>query len=85
MSDKEEEVTEIYEVERIEKKRIEANGDELFFIKWKDYPGECVYGCGRSNRFAQPELTASLHAPPNVRPDRGGKHLGRHRSGSGPR
>ena len=75
MSDKE--VTEIYEFERVEEKRIETNEDERFFLKCEDYPGECVYGCGSSNCFAQPELTASLHAPPNLWPDRGGRRPGK--------
>ena len=47
MSDKassqEEQSEEIYEVELIEKKKIETDGKAWYYIKWKDYPGECAF------------------------------------------
>lgn len=40
MSESEDSATgEVYEVEWIEKKRIDDKGVEEYFIKWRNYPG----------------------------------------------
>ena len=63
MSDKEDDGPEIYEVERIVKKKIEPSGEVLYFIKWEGYPGECL--CLRllswtTKTVSQSELTVLL-------------------------
>ena len=73
MSDKEDKEDassgqEIYEVERIVKKKIDSEGKVEYYIKWKDYPGRLCFVVLVFTRFlASNHLSLSL-PPAQKRP-----------------
>ena len=81
---------EVYEVEWIEKKRIDYNGIS-YYIKWKDYPGSFVYMrafCSIPNQTVQlTNLSHVLALRSTLLPSRIARkreHLGKHRASRSP-
>ena len=84
MSESENSATsEVYEVEWIERKRIDNNGVTSYFIKWKGFEGMFTLFCAPELTSSQP--TNSNHLSPCLFTFfRKREHLGKHRASRPP-